>query len=812
MAFLYNIISDYSKQTDTLTDDGSSGNITTFKGYLDSIDEVIFDVITTATCEILTMNSIDNVDDEYLHYLSYLLGYEWNFNLDNTLQRNILKNILQIYKRKGTKFAFHFNLYQLDPTVSIYEPYQDLFILDKSKLNIDHLPSHDYYSYGILVIRLNKYIPDILEILEYIRPAGWKIILEFNYIEYYSFHIKPDTDDRTILISGYLPIDYRYSKYDILKESYQNTLDTEGNVYSDVIAVVTRGAGNSDYLPSFFRSEFIVNINRIYINNSNIFELDIDYVISNNNQIITWTDIGQSKINENDNYYIDYTKDDKLAAEYYYAIDDNIQNLLQADVTKDKYYYNEFNNILDIPKMSDSNYDIQFINAIQYSAGQFMPISMLGHTFMVGLYQPAYFKVNNETERYNLSNLIYWEPKKLSPYRYINNNTFSLSHDASVEYGIGKKIRFNENIFATILTSLYNKISGITTITVVFDNIEHQIPLDLTTLCILKTWLSNNDIVYQIDTNEYYIVIDNNKLNNNEGYQLSSLDLIHIYNNLNYKPNPTASFTSTDLANHHLLYETDESELTFYRNNVHYSDYSLLNGEIFVEGGTTIFTVPNGINEVCITTCGGGGGSSSIYQILNNVLISVGGGGGAVITDYMLEVIPGDIIFLTAGTGGAKEIDGTPSFVEIKKINSTTGLNIKILQTVANGGKAPKKINQLNISDIGINGIGWYGGEAGGYNGGAGGAIWTKNTNIINLLNSTTNDFIYSDYGNSGLNLGGKSIIENGLICGGGGSFGLGAGKDSTAGYGGGGCALINNGTGGNGFIRLTYDINKVID
>ena len=47
------------------------------------------------------------------------------------MQKDILKNILDIYKRKGTKFSFHFGLYKLDPSISIYEPYRDIFTLNK---------------------------------------------------------------------------------------------------------------------------------------------------------------------------------------------------------------------------------------------------------------------------------------------------------------------------------------------------------------------------------------------------------------------------------------------------------------------------------------------------------------------------------------------------------------------------------------------------------------------------------------------------------------------------------------------------------
>ena len=32
---------------------------------------------------------MDRINDEYLPYMSYLLGYKWNYNLESGIQRNL---------------------------------------------------------------------------------------------------------------------------------------------------------------------------------------------------------------------------------------------------------------------------------------------------------------------------------------------------------------------------------------------------------------------------------------------------------------------------------------------------------------------------------------------------------------------------------------------------------------------------------------------------------------------------------------------------------------------------------------------------
>jgi len=312
MAFLYSILPEYTRNSDILTDNNIKGKVKSLEEFVNTIDEEVFDIISDSIREILTFGSIYDISDEYLPYLSYLLGYKWNINLDSNIQRDILINILELYKRKGTKFSFNFSLYNLDPSITLYEPYKDIFMLNKSgfdefdyesysnfvwkapvqvattesitlrgiqiidgiKVRIDdrvlvknqlnpiengvytvkksnwiraedsntelklmhslyfikdglinknkgwvciqasltngiifdrlkfkkekkhHLSSKEYYSWGILIIKINHLNPEIYELLSMVRPSGWKILIELNYELYYNLHFKIEEPTR----------------------------------------------------------------------------------------------------------------------------------------------------------------------------------------------------------------------------------------------------------------------------------------------------------------------------------------------------------------------------------------------------------------------------------------------------------------------------------------------------------------------------------------------------------------------------------------------------------------------------------------
>jgi len=319
MAFLYSILPEYTRNSDVLTDNNIKGKVKALEEFMDTIDEEIFDIVSDSVKEILSFGSIDRINDEYLPYISYLLGYKWNYNLDSGIQRNLLNNILELYKRKGTKFSFNFSLYNLDPSITLYEPYNDIFILNKSGFDefdynsysnfiwrapvrvattekivlsgiqvIDgvtvrindkvlvknqdnivengvyivkddewvrsddadldlklfhslyfvsdglinknkgwvctqasltegiifdilkykkakkyYLPNNNYYSWGIIVLRINNLNSEIYELLSLIKPAGWKILIELRHGLYYNFNLKADNIVRNNYIDSY---------------------------------------------------------------------------------------------------------------------------------------------------------------------------------------------------------------------------------------------------------------------------------------------------------------------------------------------------------------------------------------------------------------------------------------------------------------------------------------------------------------------------------------------------------------------------------------------------------------------------------
>jgi hypothetical protein len=148
MAFLYSVLPEYTKNSDVLTDSNARGRVKSLEEFLNTVDEEIFDVVADSVREILSFGSVYEISDEYLPYLAYLLGYKWNYSLDLSIQRNLLANILRLYKRKGTKFSFNFSLYNLDPSISLYEPYKDIFILNKSGFD-----EFDYESYPSFTLK-----------------------------------------------------------------------------------------------------------------------------------------------------------------------------------------------------------------------------------------------------------------------------------------------------------------------------------------------------------------------------------------------------------------------------------------------------------------------------------------------------------------------------------------------------------------------------------------------------------------------------------------------------------------------------------
>lgn len=200
MSFIYSILPEYTKSIDIFNDYNNTGEVKTLEGFTNAIETEVFEVLSNSIREIINFSDVYKIKEEYLPYFSYLLGYKWSFYFDTDLQKNIVANIIQLYKRKGTRFSFNFNISQIDPNIELYEPYKDIFVIGKSKLNTEHLPSKNYYSVGVIVIKIQNYTDAIFELLEMVRPAGWKIVVEGRYGLFYNLHIKPYTEMREYFI------------------------------------------------------------------------------------------------------------------------------------------------------------------------------------------------------------------------------------------------------------------------------------------------------------------------------------------------------------------------------------------------------------------------------------------------------------------------------------------------------------------------------------------------------------------------------------------------------------------------------------
>lgn len=182
MGFLYDRLPEYTKHVvDNRTDINIYGNeVKLLEQYLSIIDEEIFDFYKDQIEKIQYFSDIDLIDDDYLSYLSFILGYIWDNKKSYQIQRDYLKKIVDFYKRKGTIFSIHYSLSLEDKDVEIIETYPWIFTLNKSKLNSDHrLPSRYYYSRGIFVVRTTMDLDKARDIVEENRPAGTLPIYEF---------------------------------------------------------------------------------------------------------------------------------------------------------------------------------------------------------------------------------------------------------------------------------------------------------------------------------------------------------------------------------------------------------------------------------------------------------------------------------------------------------------------------------------------------------------------------------------------------------------------------------------------------------
>lgn len=148
----------------------------------------------------------------------------------------------------------------------------------------------------------------------------------------------------------------------------------------------------------------------------------------------------------------------------------------------------------------------------------------------------------------------------------------------------------------------------------------------------------------------------------------------------------------------------------------------------YTKAGTYTWTVPDGVNQIKITTVGAGGGAGG-FQFLNNsgiygTRIYDGGGGGAIVENVTINVVSGTNIKIIVGKGG-QTVFPVHNNYSAATFRGETGGNSYIQinsqnYAIANGGTGSFNIvnNNNNTTSNGP-------GKAGGAGGGDGGTINT---------------------------------------------------------------------------------------
>ncbi|AGB62785.1 hypothetical protein [Bacillus phage phiAGATE] len=127
--------------------------------------------------------ALDTATEEWLDYYGKLFGVLRRDNeLDDPYRQRIINYVLL---RRGTIpaiiAAIREFLNDYDSHIEIYEPYKNVFILNKSKLNgPDHFLGH-YYTVAVIDIRISRpFPPGIIDLINEFKPAGVTVRLTYR--------------------------------------------------------------------------------------------------------------------------------------------------------------------------------------------------------------------------------------------------------------------------------------------------------------------------------------------------------------------------------------------------------------------------------------------------------------------------------------------------------------------------------------------------------------------------------------------------------------------------------------------------------
>lgn len=128
-------------------------------------------------------SSLKTASGSYLDYWGYWFGVIRKTNEDDDSYRYRIVQYLLLGRGtvasiiEGIKHA----LDDQSATITIYEPWQNIFYLDKSKMDSSYYMQGSYYRYGVITVNIDRPLDESIWLaIQAFKPAGVRIAVEYN--------------------------------------------------------------------------------------------------------------------------------------------------------------------------------------------------------------------------------------------------------------------------------------------------------------------------------------------------------------------------------------------------------------------------------------------------------------------------------------------------------------------------------------------------------------------------------------------------------------------------------------------------------
>lgn len=128
-------------------------------------------------------SSLNTASGSYLDYWGYWFGVIRKTNEDDDSYRYRIVQYLLL--GRGTAASIISGIkYALDDqsaTITIFEPWQNIFYLDKSKMDSSYYMQGSYYRYGVITVNIDRPLDESIWLaIQAFKPAGVRIAVEYN--------------------------------------------------------------------------------------------------------------------------------------------------------------------------------------------------------------------------------------------------------------------------------------------------------------------------------------------------------------------------------------------------------------------------------------------------------------------------------------------------------------------------------------------------------------------------------------------------------------------------------------------------------